>query len=90
MFTDDETSMVRRARKGKTKIKKLKSGISEKSRSADIEVKCKWPSAMLDGIFDEDEISFKELTLSQFVYGELSIWQRPKPSKLKERHGRYY
>ena len=71
---------------GKVK-RKVKSGISEKSRSADIEVKCKWPSAMLDGIFDKDEISFKELTLSQFIYGELCIWQRPKTS-IKERKAR--
>ena len=42
---------------------------------------------MLDGIFDKDEISFKELTLSQFVHGELCIWQRPKTS-IKERKAR--
>ena len=84
---DDERSMVTKARKGKKKSKKLKSGISEKSRSANIEVKCKWPSTMLDGIFDKDEISFKELMLSQFVYGELCIWQRPKTS-IKERKAR--
>ena len=86
-FTDDKRSMVIKARKGKKKSKKLKSGILEKSRSANIEVKCKWPSAMLDGIFDKDKISFKELILSQFVYGELCIWQRPKTS-IKERKAR--
>ena len=86
-FTDDERSMVSKARKGKRKNKKLKSGISEKSHSTDIEVKCKWPSAMLDGMFDEDEISFKDLTLSQFIYGELCMWQRPKTS-MKERKAR--
>ena len=64
---------------------KLKSGISEKSMSANIEVKCKWPSAMLDGTFDEDEISFKDLTLSQFVYGELCIWQGPRTSKAERK-----
>ena len=76
--------MVKLARKDwKKQAKKLQSGISEKSRSADIENKCKWPSAMLDGIFDEDEISFKELTLSQFIYGELSKWQRPKTKNVE-------
>ena len=28
------------------------------------------------------EICIKDLTLSQFVYGELAIWQRPKTSKI--------
>ena len=40
---------------------------------------------MLDGTFDEDEICFKDLTLSQFVYGELAIWQRPKTSKTERK-----
>ena len=38
---------------------------------------------MLDGIFEEDEIPLKELTMSQFIYGELCIWQRPRSSKLE-------
>ena len=42
---------------------------------------------MLDGNFDEDEVSFKEFTLSQFICGELCIWQRPKTS-IKERKAR--
>ena len=71
-FTYGERSMVSKARKGKIKNKKLKSGTSEKSRSADIEVKCKWPSAMLDGMFDEDEISLPCLNSSvgNFVYSK--------------------
>ena len=66
--------------------KKLKSGISEKSHCADIEWKCKWPSLMLDGIF-EDEILFKSLTVAQFLYRELCIWERPKtkPNEIKAR-----
>ena len=84
-FTEDEKSVVKRAQKGKKHHKKLKSGISEKSRPADIEKKCKWPSAILDGTFDEEEICFKDLTLSQFVYGELAIWQKPKISKTKRK-----
>ena len=42
---------------------------------------------MLDGMFDEDEISFKDLILSQFICGELCIWQRPKTST-RERKAR--
>ena len=77
--------MVKRTRKGKKYHKELRSGISEKSRSANIEKKHKWPSAMLDGIFDEKEICFKDLTLSQFVCGELAIWQHPKTSKVEQK-----
>ena len=71
--------MVQRVRKGKkiVKSKKLKSGICEKSHCSDVECKCKWPSFMLDGVFDEEDISFKELNMSQFLYGELCIWDRP-------------
>ena len=82
--------MVQRVRKGKkdVKFKKLKSGISEKSRCSDIKWKCKWPSSLLDGVFDEDEILFKDLNMAQFLYGELCIWDRPsvKKDELKARH----
>ena len=81
-FTEDEKSMVKRARKG-NKFLKLRSGISEKSRSADIEKKCKWPSAMLDRIFYEKVICFKDLMLSHFVYGQSAIWQHPKTSRVE-------
>ena len=39
----------------------------------------------LDRAFHEDEICFKELTLSQFVYEELAIWQRPKTSRMERK-----
>ena len=49
IFTEDKKSMVKLAKKGKKKCtKKLGSGSSEKSRSADLEKKCKLPSAVLD------------------------------------------
>ena len=81
--SDDERAMVQRVRKGKkiVKSKKLKSGISEKSHCSDIERKCKWPSSMLDSVFDDEDISFKELTMPQFLYGELCIWDRPSIKK---------
>ena len=82
--SDDEEEMVQRVRKGRNKDRKgkrLKSGICEKSRCADIEIKCKWPSSMLDGVFDDDEIEFKNLTLAQFLYGELCIWEKPTLNK---------
>ena len=36
---------------------------------------------MLDGVFDDDEFKFKNLTLTQFLYGELCIWEKPKLKK---------
>ena len=82
--------MVTRAIKGKKrdkKNKKLKSRIGEKSRCADIEQKCKWPSSMLDSIFEDNKIPFKNLAMAQFLYGELCIWERPKtkPVEVKAR-----
>ena len=44
---------------------------------------------MLDGIFEEDEIPFKNLTMAQFLYGELCIWERPKPKPVKVRTRQY-
>ena len=81
--------MVTRAKRGKKKCKKsknkkLKSGTSEKSHCANIEHKCKWPSSMLDGVFNDDEIPFENLTMSQFLYGELCIWKIPKSKKKKK------
>ena len=55
--------------------KKLHCGISEKSRSTDIEQKCKWPSAMLDRIFDSHCL----------IYGELSVLQRPKTKSVEQK-----
>ena len=88
--SDNERAVVTRARTGKKKDKKnkkLKSRISEKSCCADIEQKCKWPSSMLDSIFEGNEIPFKDLTMAQFLYGELCIWERPrtKPVEIKAR-----
>ena len=36
---------------------------------------------MLDGIFEEDEIAFKDLSMAQFLCGRLCIWDRPKIKK---------
>ena len=44
---------------------------------------------MLDGVFDYDEIPFKNLTMAQFLYGKLCIWDRPKIS-LSETKARQY
>ena len=84
--------MVTRARKGKKrdkKNKKLKSRISEKSHCVDIEWKCKWPSSMLDGVFEDDEIPFKNLTMAQFLCGELCIWERPKTKPTEGKARKY-
>ena len=42
---------------------------------------------MLDGISEDDEIPFKDLTMAQFLYGEVCIWKRPitKPVEIKAR-----
>ena len=46
------------------KQKKLKSGITKKSREADITVKLKWASSMLGA---KREVSFESLTFDQYV-----------------------
>ena len=83
--------LYQKLKKGKNrkKYKKLESGISEKLCCADIERKCKWPSSMLDGIFEDEEIPFKELTISQFLCGELCIWDRPKTNRHEIKARRY-
>ena len=90
--SNDERAMVTRAKKGKKKekkYKKLKSGISEKSCCADMEYKCKWPSSMLDCVFEDDEIPFKDLTMAQFLFGELCIWDRPKTKQCEIKTRQY-
>ena len=44
---------------------------------------------MLDGIFDEDEISFKELTLSQFM-GNCQFGKDRKQKVLNKKLENYY
>ena len=44
---------------------------------------------MLDGMLDDEEIPFKELTISQFLYGELCIWDRPKTNRHEIKARRY-
>ena len=52
------------------------------------EQKCKWPSSMLDGVF-EDEIPFINLAMAQFLYGELCIWDRPKTKPVEVKAKQY-
>ena len=68
------------------KQKKLKSGITEKSREADITVKLKWASSMLGA---KREVSFESLTFDQYVSGESQILNRPNISDL-ERNTQIY
>ena len=68
-LSDDDRAMVQRARQGKKRDRKNR------------KLKCKWPSSMLDGVFEEDEIAFKDLSMAQFLYGKLCIWDRLKIKK---------
>ena len=62
------------------KRKKLKSGITEKSREADITVKLKWASSMLGA---KREVSSESLTFDQYMLGESQILNRPNISDLE-------
>ena len=44
---------------------------------------------MLDGVFENDEIPFKDLTMAQFLYGELCIWERPKTKPVETKARQY-
>ena len=44
---------------------------------------------MFDGIFEDYEIPFKKLTMVQFLYCELCIWERAR-TKLVEVKARQY
>ena len=44
---------------------------------------------MLDGVFEDDEIPFKDLTMAQFLFGELCIWERPKTKQCEIKARQY-
>ena len=78
------------AMRHKRRGKKLKSGITEKSREADISVKLKWASSILGSKRgSKREVSFENLTFDQYILGESQILNRPKISDL-ERNARIH
>ena len=50
--------------------RKLCSGITEKPKDADVTIKLKWATSMLDS---KESVEFEELSFDQYVFGETCI-----------------
>ena len=69
-------SMSLSRRKGK-----LKSGITEKPKEADLVMKVKWATALLG---TKSEIAFDDMSFDQYILGETQILNRPKISEAEK------
>ena len=60
---------------------KLKSGITEKPKEADLVTKVKWATALLG---TKSEIAFDDMSFDQYILGETQILNRPKISEAEK------
>ena len=60
---------------------KLKSGITEKPKEADLVMKVKWAIALLG---TKSEIAFDDMSFDQYILGETQILNRPKISEAEK------
>ena len=60
---------------------KLKSGITEKPKEADLVMKVKWATALLG---TKSEIAFDDMSFDQYILGETQILNRPKISEAEK------
>ena len=80
--SDDEKSRSR----GKRNSRKLRSGITEKPKDADVTIKLKWATSMLDS---KESVDFDDLAFDQYVFGETCILNKKGIDK-KEKETRTY